>query len=156
MRHAKSDWNADYESDHDRPLNERGVRSARAVGKALAADDAVPDLVITSSATRARTTAELAASAGDWQCEIVVEPRLYGSGADTVVQVATAAPDVDRLMLVGHQPTWSVLVSMLSGDRVEMKTATVAVLDFDVADWSELGRAQGVVTRVYHPRDHLG
>jgi phosphohistidine phosphatase len=126
------------------------------MGHALASDASTPDLVITSSAIRALSTAELAASAGDWQCEIVVEPRLYGSAADTVVQVAAGAPDVGRLMLVGHQPTWSVLVSMLSGDRVEMKTATVAVLDFDMPDWSELGQTRGLVTRVYDPREHIG
>jgi phosphohistidine phosphatase len=126
------------------------------MGHALASDASTPDLVITSSAIRALSTAELAASAGDWQCEIVVEPRLYGSAADTVVQVAAGAPDVGRLMLVGHQPTWSVLVSMLSGDRVEMKTATVAVLDVDMPDWSELGQTRGLVTRVYDPREHLG
>lgn len=149
MRHAKSDWSADYPSDHDRPLNERGVRSAQAIGQALAGDAVVPDLVITSSAVRARTTAELATAAGDWDCDVIIEPRLYGSGADTAVQVAAAAPDVERLMMVGHQPTWSILVSVLTGDQVEMKTATVAAIQFDIANWAELASTQGTVLRVF-------
>ena len=157
MRHAKSDWSADYAIDHDRPLNERGVRSARAIGKVLSEDHKVPDLVVTSSAVRARTTAQLAAEAGEWGSEIVIDSRLYGSGADAAVQVAaeSGSGSVEALMLVGHQPTWSVLVSMLSGERVEMKTATVAVLQFDLSDWSNLPGATGTVEKVYHPRDHL-
>jgi len=155
MRHGKSDWSADYATDHHRPLNERGVRSARAIGKVLSEESQSPDLVISSSAVRAITTAQLAAEAGEWTSEILIESRLYGSGADTVIQVAAQAREVGRLMLVGHQPTWSVLVSMLTGDRVEMKTATVAVIAFNLSAWSDLPGATGEVEMVYHPRQHL-
>lgn len=155
MRHGKSDWNSDYEGDHDRPLNPRGVRSARVMGEVLSEQDDVPDLVVTSSAVRARSTAQLAAEAGKWDCEVVIEPRLYGSGADTVVQVAAESDAIDRLMLVGHQPTWSILASVLTGEQVDMKTATVAVIDFDVENWSDVPASQGEITRVYQPRDYL-
>lgn len=155
MRHGKSDWTADYEGDHDRPLNERGVRSAEVIGKVLTEEGETPDLIITSTAVRARTTAQIAAEAGGWECEIVLEPRLYGTGSDQVVQVAAAAPDVNRLMLVGHQPTWSILVSVLTGNQVEMKTATVTSVGFDIDDWSELPSVRGSIDSVYQPRDYL-
>lgn len=155
MRHGKSDWNAEYESDHDRPLNPRGVRSAEVIGRVLTEVGETPDLVITSTAVRAQTTAQLAAAAGGWVCEIVLEPRLYGSGADMVLQVAAGAPQVGRLMLVGHQPTWSTLVSVLTGAQVDMKTATVASIGFDIHAWSELTSARGTVDAVYQPRDYL-
>lgn len=155
MRHGKSDWNADYDGDHDRPLNERGVRSAHVIGRVLTEERETPDLIITSTAVRARTTAQLAVEAGGWDCEIVLEPRLYGSGADVAVQVAAAAPQVGRLMLVGHQPTWSILVGVLTGDQVDMKTATVASIGFDIDDWSQLASARGTVDAVYQPRDYL-
>lgn len=155
MRHAKSDWTADFDTDHNRPLNERGVRSARAIGQVLSQEGEVPDLIITSTAVRARTTAKLAAEAGGWDCEVVLDPRLYGSGADAVVQVAAGAPRVGRLMLVGHQPTWSILVSVLTGDQVEMKTATVASIGFDVEDWAELASARGTLDAIYRARDYL-
>ena len=156
MRHAKSDWNADYGTDHDRPLNRRGIRSARIMGRVLAREGRSPDMVITSTAVRARTTASLATEAGGWEAEVVAEPRLYDSGADTAIEVATNAPDVGRLMLVGHQPTWSTLVSMLTGERVDMKTATVAVIDFEFDDWSAVPSVRGALAAVYQPRDHLG
>lgn len=156
MRHAKSDWSADYGVDHDRPLNDRGVRSARVVGQMLAKEGLIPHLIISSTAERARRTAEIAMENGGWEAELVLEPRLYGSGADEVVEVAGSAPSVERLMLVGHQPTWSLLVSAFTGQRVEMKTATVVVIEFDIGQWSEVATSRGRVARVFHPREHLG
>ena len=156
MRHGKSDWDADYDQDHERPLNDRGVRSARIMGRLLAGNDLMPELIITSTAVRARSTATLASEAGGWDSEIVLDPNLYGTGADAAVQAASTAPDVQRLMLVGHQPTWSILVSVLSGEKVDMKTGTVAVLEFDIGEWKLLPSIQGKVAAVYQPRDHFG
>jgi phosphohistidine phosphatase len=152
MRHAKSDWNADYERDHERPLNQRGVRSARYMGQVLSDEGQVPALVITSTAVRARTTAELANEAGDWDAEIVLDSNLYGSDAESAIRVASDAPDVGRLMLVGHQPAWSTLISVLTGERVEMKTATVAVVEFAIDEWGGLAAGQGRIVAVFHPR----
>jgi phosphohistidine phosphatase len=156
MRHAKSDWNADYGSDHERPLNDRGADSARLMGKVLSDERQVPDLVITSTAVRALTTAALANEAGKWDADIVGESGLYGGGTDAAVHVASRSPDVDRLMLVGHQPTWSNLVLKLTGERVEMKTATAVVVEFDIDHWSALPGEQGRLTAVFQPRDYLG
>lgn len=154
MRHAKSDWDADYGPDHDRPLNRRGVEAARRIGVVLATDHLVPDLVVTSTAIRARTTAELAAEAGDWSCDIVEDGRLYGGGTDTAITVAAEAGDVSRLMLVGHQPTWSMLVRRLTGQAVDMKTAAVAIIDVPTDTWAELSKAECSLARLIVPRDH--
>jgi phosphohistidine phosphatase len=156
MRHAKSDWSADYSRDHERPLNERGVRAARLMGRVLAAEGQAPELIITSTAVRARSTASLANEAGEWGAQVILEPGLYGSGADAAVQVATATPDVDRLMLVGHQPTWSILVSILTGSSVDMRTATAVVIEFDIPEWSQVGKTRGLVVAEYQPRDYEG
>lgn len=155
MRHAKSDWAADHDSDHDRPLNERGIRSARIIGRLLAAEDHIPDLVVSSTAQRARSTAHLAGEAGDWGGETVLEPALYGSGANAAVEVASSAPDIARLMLVGHQPAWSTLVFTLTGRRVEMKTGTVAVIALEIEAWSEITSTRGTLANVYQPRDYF-
>lgn len=156
MRHAKSDWSADYGRDHERPLNERGVRAARLMGRLLAAEGQAPQLIVTSTAVRARSTATLANEAGEWGAQVILDPGLYGSGADAAVQVATAAPDVDRLMLVGHQPTWSTLVSILTGSSVDMRTGTAAVIEFDIPEWSRAGKTRGLVVAEYQPRDYEG
>lgn len=156
MRHAKSDWNADYGRDHERPLNQRGEHSARLMGQVLADQGHIPQRIMSSTAVRARSTAALANEAGAWGAELVLDDALYGGGVDTAVEVARSAPDVDRLMLVGHQPTWSFLVSTLTGEHVDMKTATVALITFDVSGWAELNPGAGAVAAVYQPRDYEG
>jgi phosphohistidine phosphatase len=153
MRHAKSDWDADYRSDHDRPLNQRGVNSAKLMGRVLADQGLAPDLVISSTALRARTTAELAMTAGDWEADLLLDRALYDEGPKGVLSVGARAPDLPRLMLVGHQPTWSMLVAALTGESAEMKTATVAVLDVDLEDWSGLPGAAGTLNRILQPKD---
>lgn len=156
FRHAKSDWDAVYETDYDRPLNERGVRSARLMGRLLADRRLVPDFVITSSAVRARDTVQLAIDAGGWECELRLEPELYGTGPAEVLEVAAEAPPVPALMLVGHQPTWSAVAERLVGEFVPMKTATVAVISLPIEDWVDLPDASGDLVEVIYPRDYYG
>lgn len=155
MRHAKSDWDADYGPDHERPLNARGVKSARVMGKVLADEGLIPGLAISSTAIRARLTAELAIESGGWDTTLILEPDLYGTGPETAITITTRAPVVDRLMLVGHQPAWSMLVHSLTGELADMKTATVAVVDIPGHDWSEVAPNRGTLLEVIQPRDHL-
>lgn len=155
MRHAKSDWDASYGTDHDRPLGDRGVRSARLIGRVLTEAGAQPDLVISSTALRARSTAEHVVEAGRWDATIRLDPNLHGTGPDAALVVASGAPDVRRLMMIGHQPTWSMLVTALTGGSVDMKTATVAVIEFPVESWAEM-RENGEIVSVYQPRDYFG
>ena len=156
MRHAKSDWDTDYDADQDRPLNKRGVRSARLMGRLVAGLDMVPDLAVSSDALRARATVELAAEAGGWGCPLEFESGLYGSGPDAVLSLAAALPPVGSVMLVGHQPTWSLLVQRLTGARAELKTASIAAIDLTIDDWSELEQAQGMLTALHNPRPYFG
>ena len=156
MRHAKSDWGADYESDHERPLNDRGIRSAQLMGRLVSGLGMTPGHVISSTAVRARTTAALAADAGQWETGVALERGLYGTGPNGVLEVAANAPDVERLMLVGHQPTWGMLVNRLSGAVADMKTASVATIDFMIEEWEEILDAQGVLTSLHHPRPYFG
>lgn len=156
MRHAKSDWGADYDSDHERPLNGRGERSARVMGRVLSSRQLAPDLVVTSTAVRARTTAKLAIDAGDWECEIRLEPDFYGTGARQVVDIAAQSPEVGRLMVVGHQPTWSMVVRGLTGEYADMKTAAVAVVELPIDSWRELPAASGELSELLYPRDFFG
>jgi phosphohistidine phosphatase len=153
LRHAKSDWNAGASSDHSRPLNRRGTNSAIVIGRLLARIGEVPDLVYTSSATRARETVILAADAGAWGAETVELDDLYGTSAGAALAVAAKAPDtVERLMLVGHQPTWSQLIRSLTGAAVSMKTATVAGIDMHMDHWKHTPDAMGSLAYLLQPR----
>ena len=140
MRHAKSDWNAAFSSDHERTLSSRGVKAARRMGRFITDAGTVPQLVLSSTAVRARTTAELAAEAGDWGCAIVTNTDLYASDPGQVIgAVHEIENGVENLLVAGHEPTWSTLVGwLIGGARVRMPTAAVACLDFPHGDWTDL------------------
>ena len=156
MRHAKSDWEAEYAADHDRPLNDRGVRSARLMGRLLAAKELVPEAIISSTAVRARTTAELAREAGGWDANLFLEPEFYGASSRSVIEAIAKAPTVERLMVVGHQPTWSVVVDDLTDRYVDMKTAAVAVIALPITVWADTAPMAGSLVEVLYPREYFG
>ena len=158
MRHAKSDrarWNG---IDHARPLNDRGIDSARAVGRHLAGTSRRPDGIISSTAVRARTTAELVVEAAGWDLEVVLDDRLYGSGPmELLSAVRELGDDLARVLVVGHQPTWSMAASGLAGDTtaIDMPTAAVAVLGFD-GSWADLAWGQATLLDHVLSRPLLG
>ena len=152
LRHAKSDWTTNT-SDHDRPLNARGRSAAAAVGIVLARSGEIPDLAVASSALRARSTLEIAAQTGNWPTEISVDPSLYGtSAAGALAVVAATDGDVQRLMVVGHQPTWGTLVRTLTGASVVVKTATVVAIDLSATSWRKGPEARGSICYMLQPR----
>jgi len=153
LRHGKSDWDADYGNDHDRPLAGRGQKGARKMGRFLTTARTVPDRAITSSATRARETLATAAEAGGWTGPARVTDALYGAAPGDVLREIQAEPDdADTLVVVGHEPTWSGLVSMLiGGGRVEMKTAAVARIDIEVERWADVQPGRGSLAFLLPP-----
>lgn len=152
MRHAKSDWDAPYGHDQARPLNARGRRSAVAIGRLLSLTDRAPELAVTSPAVRAHSTLEIARESGDWPTTVVVDDRLYHGGPDTVIDaVREHAETTSRLMIVGHEPIWSMVASdLLGGASVRMVTG--AVLAMEVPSWPALGRGSGRLLWMTVPR----
>jgi len=132
-RHAKSDWGDPGLSDHDRPLNDRGLRDAPELAQRLAATGFRPDRLLTSTAVRARTTAGFFADA------LGVEPEptedLYGASAHTLLATAVAA-GVPHVMLVAHDPGMTTLAESLSNGGIgAMPTCAVATFRWSTADW---------------------
>ena len=156
LRHAKSDWDADYSHDRDRPLNRRGRRSAAAVGDFVSQSDIVPDLALLSPAVRARTTFELAADAGDWTTSHRIEPSLYSGGSIDVLRAVQAVEGLLRLMVVGHQPTMSTTVSRLvGGGSYRVPTGALILIHFNCDDWSEVDWGIGEFRSITLSRDLL-
>ena len=153
VRHAKSSWGDQALPDHERPLNHRGRRDAPRVGERLRERGVVPDVIVTSTAVRARSTAEILARALDVDSGRIVEDgRLYGATPDGLLEVIRALDDeVDSVMLVGHNPEIGDLASRLSDEVPEMPTCAVAEFRFDVADWAEVGAATPVEVRFEAP-----
>ncbi|MCK5356130.1 MAG: histidine phosphatase family protein, partial [Methyloprofundus sp.] len=105
LRHGKSDWNVDT-SDFYRPLNQRGKCNAQQMGKWLNEQKLAPDLIISSPAIRALTTAEIVCAAMGLAVEsIQTEKNIYEASLSDLRQVLSHIPDsTQRLLLVGHNP----------------------------------------------------
>lgn len=142
MRHAKSDWGSPRLPDHDRSLNERGMRDAPMMAQRLlkrwAASERATPLLISSTALRAKTTAGFVARALDLPLRL--EPGLYPFALHDVKAVITAVEDdVEHLMLVGHNPGISILASALGAEAaLELPTAAVVSLQFDANSWADV------------------
>lgn len=154
LRHGKSDWDAACGGDHERPLKKRGVRAARLVGRALTGLEQAPDLVLSSSAVRARTTAELAHDAGGWTCPLEVTRELYQATPEAILERLRALePSPERVLVVGHEPTLSELVALLiDGARPAFPTAALARIDFELSAWDAVGPGTGTLAWLLPPR----
>ncbi len=154
LRHGKSDWGADYDSDHDRPLKDRGIRAAGIIGSFLTAVDGEPELVISSTAVRALTTARYAAEAGGWTCEVREEPSMYGASRSQVLDIVRGVDDdVDRVLLAGHEPTSSSFTGSLVGSaEIRFPTAALACVEVQPASWRTLEFGRGELVWFVTPK----
>jgi phosphohistidine phosphatase len=155
VRHAKAGKSAPGMHDRDRPLDDRGRRDAPKMGMRLVRRGARPDLILSSPALRAFTTAQLfAAALGIETDDIVVDARLYASAADTVLGIIQGVDDaVERLMVVGHNPELSELAHRLASQIDEMPTCSVAEFEFSSAAWADVGRAAPAKAALDEPED---
>lgn len=155
MRHAKA-GELPGGSDIERPLRPRGCKDASAAGRWLAGRGLTPDLVLCSSAKRAKQTwryvsAELGGGPG-----VITEPRLYAAAArDLLAVFAEVEPRVSALMYVGHNPAAQDVTEILTGEPAGFPTSGIAIIGVTVP-WPELatGGADGHATLVasWQPR----
>jgi phosphohistidine phosphatase len=141
VRHAKSSRDDPSLSDRDRPLDDRGRQDAPRMGKRLAKRDVKPDLLLSSPALRALTTAQLIADEiGYKRKDIVVDDRLYASSADDLLAVIRALDKkLNCVMFFGHNPEFTDLAHWLSSEIIDMPTSAVVEFDFDTKAWSDVG-----------------
>ncbi|MFT4052460.1 MAG: histidine phosphatase family protein [Microbacterium sp.] len=134
VRHAKSDWGDPHLDDHDRPLNDRGLRDAPVLARRVAARGIRPDAILSSTALRARTTAGFFGAEFGLVPEL--DPHLYGATARTLLGAAVAR-GAGCVMVVAHDPGMTVLASALSGGGIgHMPTCAVAVFEWTETDWA--------------------
>ena len=157
-RHAKSDWDNPLLDDHDRPLNDRGVRSAAAIGNWLAARDLRPDALLCSTARRTRDTwAGIADKLGRGTAEHFL-PELYHASSDRILAAIHGMTE-PTLMLIGHNPGIGDAAARLVSDPPDhprfmaYPTGATLVVDFRTDDWRGVLWGTGQVAEFVVPRD---
>ncbi len=153
MRHGKSSWDGPWRSDHERPLAPRGERAAARMGRFLDRAGCQPMVIISSTAVRAIATARLAVEGGGWDCRVVSEERLYGGDPEVILDIVRSFdPAIACALLVGHNPTWEEMISLLiGGGNFRFPTAAVACLEFEGA-WSDVRRRHATLRWFVTPR----
>jgi phosphohistidine phosphatase len=154
VRHAKSSWEDAALPDKERPLNERGKRDAPDMGKRLAKRDVKPELILSSPARRAFATAKIIAKSLGYKLKnIVVDDRLYPGAADEILNsIHRLDKQLDRVMIVGHNPALADLAHRLSSEIDRMPTCAVAKFRFDVKAWSMVDTSSLATVRLEHPK----
>jgi phosphohistidine phosphatase len=155
VRHAKSSWDDPSLDDRDRPLNKRGRKNAPDMGRRMREQGHVPDLIISSPANRALTTARIIASELGLDPEAIrVDDDLYFSGTRGMLGALDQVDDrYRRVMLTGHNPTMTSLLNDLSNAQVyNMPTCAIAIIGFDMDSWSNVHTTDGVLLGYDYPK----
>lgn len=155
VRHAKSSWSNPDLEDFDRPLNKRGKKAAKEMGKRLALRNNFPDSMITSPAKRAAATAKLIAEEISFSSKkIVSEPTFYEASVSDFMSVLKDVDDnINRLMIFSHNPGLTDLTNYLTGaDIYNIPTCGIAEIDFDIISWKNLDQNSGRLVSFDYPK----
>lgn len=159
VRHAKSSWNDLDLSDFERPLNERGRRDAPVMAQRFKKLRRLPDLLLSSPALRAVTTARMFGEGLGFPVDnIELNTRIYEASVDTLLKLIRGLdPDTRHAMLFGHNPGFSELAHRLATCRFDdMPTCAIASFELQIADWSEAGPGCGRLASYLYPKDGAG
>ena len=154
FRHGKSDWDAIYDMDHNRPLSKRGYKAAKIMGRYIKKIDQIPDKVVSSSATRARDTAEHAIRHGKWSSKLSIESKIYGGSSETLLDIIHHLDKKTKsVCLVGHEPTCSSFISLCTFHRQRFTTASMAKINFKTDKWNKIEFGRGSLEWIKSPKE---
>jgi phosphohistidine phosphatase len=148
IRHGKSDWAEPGMSDFDRPLNHRGNKNAPEMAERIVRKNRVPELIVSSPANRALTTASHFAQT--WNipaANIQQEPSVYEANIMSLLKVVNGLNNtVNSAALVGHNPGLTDFVNYLADAHIyNLPTAAVVMIDFPFDDWSMVSQHTGTL-----------
>lgn len=154
LRHAKSSWDNSNLDDFDRPLNDRGLKTAPLMGKTMREKGLLPELIVSSPAKRARQTAELIKDSAQIEGKIEFDERIYAASTSELLLVASELNDENKsAILVGHNPGFENLVRVLTGEFETMPTAALAVLELKIEKWNEIAPGCCNLAEVLRPKE---
>ncbi len=145
-RHAKSDWIHTGLNDSERPLNKRGLHDAPMMGRRLAERNEAIDIIISSPANRAITTAKLIAKELDYPIEnIVEESTIYEARVSDLLKIINNIDSTyNNVMLFGHNPGFTDLADYLTGAGVlNIPTCGICKISFNIDTWSQVSAHTG-------------
>ena len=156
-RHAKSSWSNPGLADIDRPLNERGKKAAPFMGKLIVDKGEKPELLISSPANRALSTAKAFGEVmGLVENDIIVNRAIYSAGAQQLLELVQNQDDLHKsIMLFGHNPTFTSFVNMLTGSNImNVVTCGVVRINFEYSSWIDIDFGSGRLVYYEYPKKY--
>jgi phosphohistidine phosphatase len=155
IRHAKSSWKNSELDDFDRPLNKRGELNAPFMGNILKEKKVKPDLILSSPALRAKTTAEIIAKKLNYSKEIVFIKEIYEASASSLNEILIQLNDESNtVLLFGHNPEFNMLTEMYVNFDENIPTCGVVELEFDCNRWSEISAKNARLASFDYPKNY--
>lgn len=155
IRHAKSDWGDAQLDDFDRPLNKRGHLTAPEMAGRLASKKIIPELLISSPALRAITTAQYFAKAlGYQEKDIVKEPAIYESSDARLLRIVNQIENSFHFVAIfGHNPGLTNLaITLADFDVYNIPTCGMVLIEFPFDDWAMISSGTGIVKFYDYPK----
>ena len=123
------------------------------MGRLLAEESLVPEKILSSSALRALSTAQIVAEKAGYSKEIDVREELYHAAPETYLNILQEL-DEERVLVVGHNPGLEELLERLTGNYERLPTASVALVEFSIEQWRDLNRTvKGRLKKLWRPKE---
>jgi phosphohistidine phosphatase len=154
LRHGKSSWKDETSIDAERPLNGRGRRASQAVGSFLKREKIIPDLVLSSSAIRARETADIVMEAAKLRTDLRFDERIYEASAQRLLELVKQIEKSKKcVLLVGHNPGLEELLKILTGAVELMPTAALSKVVLSVSNWADIADKGSTLEWIIKPKE---
>lgn len=153
IRHAKSSWNDVTINDFERPLNKRGKANAPMMGSRLKAKGVMPDIILSSPAQRAKSTAEMIARELEYAKKIVFNENIYESSVDELRKILTLVDDKNStVFLIGHNPELNMLMDYYVKFYENIPTCGVVEVEFVCDRWADIAPKNAKLISFDYPK----
>jgi len=154
LRHAKSSWKEESQLDFERPLAGRGRKACSLIAKLIQSEGIEFDLLLSSSAVRARETIELIRQQAKLRSELRFDERIYEAPVTRLMEIISEVENDRKVILVvGHNPGMEELIHALTGEEQGMPTAGLAKIKLKSSKWAEVGEAKGTLEWIVRPKE---
>jgi len=153
IRHAKSSWKDVWLNDFERPLNKRGKLNAPFMGSVLKKQNVMPDIIISSPALRAKTTAKIIAKKVKYSKKIVFNEDVYESSPSILHKILTKIDDKNSIVfLFGHNPELNMLAENYVDFDENIVTCGVVEIEFNCKKWTDIGKENAKLISFDYPK----
>ncbi len=155
LRHGKSSWDNTNIDDFSRPLQNKGIERTKKITSFINNNALIPDIIITSSAQRAISTANILANNLSNKTNIIVDNAFYNAQiTDYIKTIINLPPKYNIALIVGHNPTLVELANYLQTMQTIqwIPTSALVVIEFKTKNWDMIEKAESILTHFVKPK----